>query len=148
MATITTFLLGAAVGGGAKWMYDTWQRDGKRPDLNMRDMREKTAERASNLRQSAATNLRSVREKSAERASMLQQSASTLLKRDGQDHVVDSNDNESHGRFAVVNNVSAKVKSRLNSLRGAKTEEDDGEELAAAGENVEEAADSAKSAAS
>ena len=34
MAIGTTFLVGAIVGGGAKWAYDKWQARKEKPDLS------------------------------------------------------------------------------------------------------------------
>ncbi|MEM7117188.1 MAG: hypothetical protein AAF614_32440 [Chloroflexota bacterium] len=43
MAAGTTFLVGAIVGGGAKWAYDKWQAREEKPDLSLTAVREKTA---------------------------------------------------------------------------------------------------------
>lgn len=43
MAAVTTFLIGAVVGGGAKWAYDKWQEKDDKPDLSVKNMREKSA---------------------------------------------------------------------------------------------------------
>ncbi|MEM7117061.1 MAG: hypothetical protein AAF614_31805 [Chloroflexota bacterium] len=50
MAAITTFLVGAVVGGGTKWAYDKWQDKEDRPTLA--SAREKTADTARNFGQS------------------------------------------------------------------------------------------------
>ena len=50
MLPMTIFLVGAAVGGGAKWAYDKWQENEDRPTLD--SAREKSAESARNFGQS------------------------------------------------------------------------------------------------
>ena len=52
MAVGTTFLVGAAVGGGAKWAYDKWQAKEDRPEVSVAAMREKSTTAVRNLGQS------------------------------------------------------------------------------------------------
>jgi hypothetical protein len=50
MAAVTTFLVGAVVGGGVKWAYDKWQGQEERPMVA--SVREKSASTVRNLGQS------------------------------------------------------------------------------------------------
>lgn len=52
MAGLTTFLVGAVVGSGMKWVYDKWQEKEDKPDLSITAVREKSAARVRNVGQS------------------------------------------------------------------------------------------------
>ena len=56
MLPMTIFLVGAAVGGGAKWAYDKWQEKEDRPTVA--SVREKSADTARNFGQSVSNLVR------------------------------------------------------------------------------------------
>lgn len=72
MAVITTFLTGAVVGGGGKWLYDRW-KDGEKETVNTEAIRSsikqapaRTVEAAKGVRDKSAEKVRNLRKSSAE----------------------------------------------------------------------------------
>ena len=63
MAALTTFLVGAAVGGGVKWAYDKWQDKEDRPTVA--SVREKSTATVRNLGQSVQKVVRRKKDDSA-----------------------------------------------------------------------------------
>lgn len=54
MAAVTTFLVGAVVGGGVKWAYDKWHEKEDKPDMSVTAVRERSAATVRNVGQSVS----------------------------------------------------------------------------------------------